>query len=205
MIRNENSLAFEMAQRQLVIMRESPRESIFTHIKSILAHYGLPAIFELLDNPQTKAAWKCTLNQKIHEMVETFWKSDIESKSSTKYLNPGVLKISSNHNIWSTVRNNIHDSGRAQIKCKLLSGTYILQSNRAAFKQYAVNLTCKLCSTAPETRQQFIGECVFFKTEIKTYIEKLSTSPVLSNQHILQFRILHYLRCWLWIFQGFSI
>ena len=53
MIRNENSIEFEMTQRQLV-MKESPRESIFTHIKSILALYGLPSIFELLDNPPTK-------------------------------------------------------------------------------------------------------------------------------------------------------
>ena len=107
-------------------MRESPRESMFTHIKSILVHYGLPSIFELLDNPPTKAVWKCTLNHKIHEMVEMFWKSGIKSKSSTKYLNPGVLKIGSSHCISSTVRNNIHDSRRAQIKCKLLTGTYIL-------------------------------------------------------------------------------
>ena len=49
MIRNENSGEFEMVQRQLV-MRESPRKSIFTHIKSILALYGLPSIFELLNN-----------------------------------------------------------------------------------------------------------------------------------------------------------
>ena len=106
MIRNENYVKSEMAQRQLV-MRDSPRKSIFTHIKSILVHYGLPSIFELLDSLPSKAVWKCTLKHKIHEMVETFWKSDIESKSSTKYLNPGVMKIGCSHCIWSTVRKNI--------------------------------------------------------------------------------------------------
>ena len=30
----------------------------------------------------------------------------------------------------------IHDSRRAQLKSKLLTGTYILQGNRAAFNQY---------------------------------------------------------------------
>ena len=81
-------------------MRESLREGIFTHIKRILAHYGLPSIFELFDKPSIKAVWKCTLNHKIHEMVETFWKSDIESKSATKYLNPGVLKIGSSKSLY---------------------------------------------------------------------------------------------------------
>ena len=57
----------------------------------------------------------------------------------------------------------------------------------------AVNSTCKLCSAAPETRQHSIGECVFFETERKTYIEKLSTSPVLSDQHILQLQNLAFL------------
>ena len=31
----------------------------------------------------------------------------------------------SSHHIWSTVRDNMHDSRRAQIKCKILTGTYI--------------------------------------------------------------------------------
>ena len=121
-------------------------------------------------------------------MVQKFWRSDIESKSSTKYLNPNVLNVGSSHHIWSTVRNNIHDSRRAQIKCKLLTGTHILQANRAAFNQYAVNPTCKLCNTAPETRQHFVGECAFFKEERKIYIEKLETSPILSDQYIPSLR-----------------
>ena len=86
MMRNENSIEYEIAQRQL-IMRESPRESIFTHIQSILAQYGLPSVFELLNDPPAKEAWKCILNHKIHDMVKGSWKSDIECKSSTKYLN----------------------------------------------------------------------------------------------------------------------
>ena len=51
-------------------------------------------------------------------MVKASWKSDIECKSSTKYLNANVLIFGSSHHIWSTVRDNIHDSNRAQIKCK---------------------------------------------------------------------------------------
>ena len=184
MIRNENSIEYEIAQRQLV-MRESPRESIFTHIQSISAHYGLPSVFELLNDPQAKEAWKCTLNHKIHDMVKASWKSDIECKSSTKYLNANVLNVGSSHHIWSTVGDNIHDSRRAQIKCKLLTGTYILQANRAAFNQYAVKPTCKLCQVAPETRQHFVGECAFFKDDRRIYIEKLSTITSLSH-HILK-------------------
>ena len=41
----------------------------------------------------------------------------------------------------------------------MMGWTYILQSNRPVFNQYAVNLTCSLCSDAPETRKHFIAEC----------------------------------------------
>ena len=118
-------------------------------------------------------------------MVKASWKSDIECKSSTKYLNANVLNVGSSHHIWSTVRDNIHDSRRAQIKCKLLTGTYILQANRAAFNQYAVKATCKLFQVAPETRQHFVGECAFFKDDRRIYIEKLSTITSLSH-HVLK-------------------
>ena len=67
-------------------------------------------------------------------MVEAAWKADIESKPPTKYLNPLVLNVGSRHHKWSTVRDNIHDSRRAQIKCKILMITYILQANRATCK-----------------------------------------------------------------------
>ena len=80
MIRNENSIEYEIAQRQLV-MRESPRESILTHIQSISALYGLPSVFELLNDPPAKEAWKCTLNHKIHDMVKASYGSLILSAS----------------------------------------------------------------------------------------------------------------------------
>ena len=62
------------------------------------------------------------------------------------------------HHIWSSVR-NIYDSRRAQIKCRILTGTYILQSNRAVFNQYAVDPMCKICESGPENRQHFLVEC----------------------------------------------
>ena len=75
-----------------------------------------------------------------------------------------------------------------QIKCKILKGTYILQASRATFNQYSVNPTCKLCCRDPETRQHYVGGCAFFEAERSVYIEKLSTSPILSDDHISQLR-----------------
>ena len=117
-------------------MKDLPSESIFTYIQNILSHYDLPSVFKLLSYPPSKEAWKRLLNCKVHNMVEAAWKADIESKSSTKYLNPLVLNVDSGHHIWFTVRDNIHDNRRAQIKCRILTGTYLLQANRAIVRFY---------------------------------------------------------------------
>ena len=97
-----------------------------------------------------------------------------------------MLKIGNCHHVWSTVRINVHDNRRAQIKCKLLTGTYILQTNRATFNQYAVNPTCKLCSFTPEIRQQFISECEFLNAERKAYRDRLVASHVITDNRTAQ-------------------
>ena len=50
MVRNENSIAYDIAQRQLA-MKEPHHKSLFAFIKDILDLYGLPSIFYLLNNP----------------------------------------------------------------------------------------------------------------------------------------------------------
>ena len=71
---------------------------------------------------------------------------------------------------------------RAQLKCRLLTGTYILQGNRAVLNQYQVGPTCRIWSVSPETRQHLVSECSFLDTERSAFIEKLLENPVL--QHI---------------------
>ena len=99
------------------------------------------------------------LNHKIHEKMKSLWQADINSKSSTKRINSRALKVGNCHHTWSTVRNNFHDSRRAQLYCNSITCTYILQANRAAFNQYSVNPTCKLCFKETENRTHFIAKC----------------------------------------------
>ena len=81
MIRDESSIEYEIARRQ-VVMKDSPSERIFTYIQS---HYELPSVFELLSNSPSGEAWKRILNCRVHAIVEAAWKADIGNKSSTRY------------------------------------------------------------------------------------------------------------------------
>ena len=49
-----------------------------------------------------------------------------------------------------------------------------LQSNRAVFNQHAVDATCKLCRSAPETRQHFLIECQALSDERTKYLSQVS-------------------------------
>ena len=86
----------------------------------------------------SKQEWKKILNDTVHSHIEAMWRADIGEKSSLKYVNPNFLKVGKSHHVWSTVRNCLTDNKRAELKCKLLTGTYILQCNRAAFNQYTI-------------------------------------------------------------------
>ena len=52
MIRDQNSIEYEIAQRQIV-MRDMPQKSMFTHIQCLLDLYGLPSVFEPMCNTPT--------------------------------------------------------------------------------------------------------------------------------------------------------
>ena len=178
MIRCKGSIENDLALRQIV-MKDENDKSWFMYVRKILGLYNLPSIFELFNNPPSKNEWKRIMNNAVNSTIEANWDMDIKNKTSLKYINKDSLKVGKCHHVWSKVRNSIYDSRRAQLKCRLLTGTYILQGNRAAFNQYQVNPTCRLCSVAPENRQHFISECSLLNPERSDYIEKLLRNPAL--------------------------
>jgi hypothetical protein len=76
-----------------------------------------------------------------------------------KYLDATSYKIGMAHPSINTIRNNTSDIYRGMIKSRLLTGTYHLQANRAAFNKSEVNKNCLLCKTGIETREHMIAAC----------------------------------------------
>ena len=179
-IKNKSSVEYQIAERQLA-MKDIKEKSWFNYIRSTLELYNLPSAYTLLQLDITKLQWKKLLNSSIATFVENSWKTEVATKPSLKYVNSESLKVGQSHPIWSTVRLNTLDNKRAQLKCKILTGTYILQGNRAVFNQYAVDPTCKLCLKSPETRQHFIAECPVFEYERQEFLGKVKTNTDLLN------------------------
>lgn len=91
--------------------------------------------------------------------VTTSWKRDIPDKLCLKYLNSQSVSIGNSHSCWSSVRHNVHDNKRVELKAKILTGSYILQANRSCFNDYEVDPTCKMCEKEADDIEHFIARC----------------------------------------------
>ena len=114
----------DIAVRQLATKTVS-EQSWFNEVKYLLELYDLPLPSQLLEEVPSKSKWKRMVNKAIFSAVEEQWRKEIRSSTTLKYINPDSIKVGRAHHVWSSVRNNVHDSRRAQLKCRVLTGTYI--------------------------------------------------------------------------------
>ncbi|MCW4345831.1 MAG: reverse transcriptase family protein [Candidatus Thiodiazotropha endolucinida] len=156
--RTENSVEHEILERQLV-MKKPDENTWCSTVRETLKLYELPNAYELFQSPPTKETWKSMLNSNMNCFINKKWEQDILNKTSLKYINSLTVTVGIPHHCWSSVRHNIQDNRRAELKVRVLTGTYILQANRSCFNQYAVDPTCKVCQAEPEDREHFIARC----------------------------------------------
>ena len=137
-LQNTNSIEYSIAERRLVIKRPED-QSLFSRGRILLAKYGLPTAYEIIEQQIDQKVWKHNLQLAIYSTEEKFWTDDIQQKPSLKYFNPHSLRVGKVHNSYSSVKCNSRNIQRAEIKSRLLTGTYTLHSNRAAFNQHRVD------------------------------------------------------------------
>ncbi|CAG2244628.1 unnamed protein product [Mytilus edulis] len=152
-----SSLEWRIAERQLQIKTYSSN-SWFIDLKKICGKYDIIEIEQYLDKPLTKIEWKRFITKKIHK----YWEDDIKTKmkgySTLKYLNC-EYDIGRIHPLLKTTSANITEIKKLSICTKFVTGTYILQSNKAEYSNYATNPMCRLCNKADETIEHFILLC----------------------------------------------
>ena len=126
-----------MARRQRSIKGEKSA-SWFIGVKDILLKYDLPLPWDLLDSPHNKLAWK----RHVKQQVDTYWSEVLKSRAllypSLKYLQAQSFVRGSNHPVIREAH-GVKDVPRIQTKVKILTGSYVLQLNRASFNQNQVS------------------------------------------------------------------
>ena len=116
----------------------------------------------MMGNPPTKHQWKQLLNKAFGEHLHTEWHNDINDKPSLKYLALPKHLNKQSHQLWHSVPNNICAVTKANIRAKLITGTYTLQANRAKFNQYSVSSTCILCKSESDDRIHLVLHCTTY-------------------------------------------
>ena len=114
----------------------------------------------------------------MDKYVQQQWHEDAQSKSTLKYLNIDHCKFGCVHNVWKLKSHSTRDLRRAQIKVKLLTGPYILQSSRSKFNKSAISDICLLCKVAPEDLKHFLLDCSRLQSVGSTYIRDIERIPL---------------------------
>ena len=189
--RSNNQTLKRLALRQAAL--RCSKTSWFARVNSALTQYSLPTISELLENPVPREQWKEITKQKVTELCYSELSCEAATKSSLKFLGvPDTLKT---HQCWSSVEHNVKDVKRASIKARLITGTYILQSNKARFNQNKVDPTCPLCNEEDEDLQHFILRCPALEDVRKRSLPPLVELLKCHNISFEDFGIEHQLQC----------
>ena len=120
----------------------------------------------------------------VNKQVNGFWARQL--RQSAKFSHPiGILLLVKKHPLIQNVRGQ-RDIPRVRTRLKLMTGTYILQSNRVAFNQAPVDPTCMLCEQDPETTEHFLVSCGALAVVRKPTLETL-LGYANSSSHLLVF------------------
>ena len=155
---DEESLEHENALRQLAV-KDTHEDSWFMQFNALIHKYDVPNIFRVRDAFTSKGTFKKAIKKGLNNYVITQWQSEARDKLTFKYLNTDTCGVGRVHNSWSSTSNSVRDVRRAHIKVKMLTGSYVWQSNRSKFNKYEVSPIFPLCKLAPENLRHFLLEC----------------------------------------------
>ena len=125
--------------------------SWFIAVKEIFIKYNLPDPYDLLKDPPTKFHWRRIVNKHVNSHWESSIKENAVLYSSLRILNVSGFACGKRHPLLRTL-GNIREVPHTSTKLKLVTGTYILQTNRATFKQNCVDPVCLLSEVIKRMR-----------------------------------------------------
>ncbi|VDI38179.1 Hypothetical predicted protein [Mytilus galloprovincialis] len=128
---------------------------------------------DILDNPYSKERWKSIVKKAVDNYYRAQTTSSARLYSSLRFLSTNNLLWNRPHPSLASVNTSSQDISRLPTKLKLLTGTYYLQSNKAAFNQNTVDPTCLLCKGKPETIDHFLMECPALHEIRSPYLQEL--------------------------------
>ena len=178
-------------ERQYAVKKRNSKSWVI-YIKDILQKYSLPSIYDLLQNTPPKVAWKNLVKRAITQKCIDDIKDEASLKSTLKHLNPTMSPKQGHLSITANIDNQRQIS-RSNIKIRLLTGTYTLQSAQQTFGKVFSDV-CLLCKKASEDITHFLLECDYLKNCRDDYFKHIDNlipyvyshrSYILSDRNLL--------------------
>ncbi|CAC5397678.1 unnamed protein product [Mytilus coruscus] len=89
--------------------------------------------------------------------------------SSLKFLNLNFGIAESTRPVWDSVGQNMIEIRKATTKVRMLTGTYMVQTDKHKFSQYTIDPTCLLCHREIEDILHVLTTCPVLGSERKEY------------------------------------
>ena len=121
--------------------------------------YDLEDPIILLENPVKKEEWKRTVNKAINFKWKTQLQETKKLYKNLQYLNVGNPYYKGIHNLLRINCKSARDVDRIPVKLKLITGTYLLQTSKAAIKKNGNDSICLICGKDDEAVEHFILQC----------------------------------------------
>jgi hypothetical protein len=135
-------------------------QSFFCQISKILDLYNLSCIQELIANPPTKLSWKIKW-KKLYNIFGHVYKLKelMFGKSSLRFVYNEDLKAGSIHKLWTSSYSTVSDVKKGIVKCRMLTGTYLLHKDKHKFSNGKVQADCVLCCIGDEDIVHMLTQC----------------------------------------------
>ena len=114
------------------------------------------------------------VNKAVDEYLIEHIKKTSTYFKSLGYLNASNYSNGKAHAALASVQTSARDIARLPVKLRLMTGTYYLQSNKAAFNQNRIDPTCLVCQMEPETLEHFLLGCNVLAETPEPYISELN-------------------------------
>ena len=169
-----NTTIKDLSARQIAINLDN-KHSYFSRVQEILDIYQLPHIRDLRVSHMTKEQWKKQVKNAVNEYWTEHLQSEAKEKSTLIYLNIDSLKIGSTHTVWSSLESTVTEVRMGITKCRLLTGTYLLQTNKHKFSKSKESASCKCCGLEDEDVIHMLLECPALYVQRKKYFSNVKS------------------------------
>ena len=126
--------------------------SFYSRVQKILIEYQQPSLENLQNVTTTKEQWKLLVKQTTNTFRMDRLKAEASEKSTLCYSNTELLKIGQTHSLWSSLDSTVADVRKGITKCRLITGTYMLQTSKSKFSRSSVSPICKCCGLDKESK-----------------------------------------------------